>query len=117
MSTSTVVSIGRNVGDQPLSTAEWTRFKSQALEEVRFAAALKGGQVVFHGEGQGQWAGEDGVTVFEGSFTVVAAGPVDTDLLAETLAVLAWEFGQEAIAVTTGETALVSAAAPAVASA
>ena len=103
--TATTVSIGRNVGDDTLSDEAWSDFREAVLDQLDHA----GLDIVFAGRGQGYWTPEDGDTVEEEAFTAVALGS-PRFALAPRFAALARQYGQEAIAVTTGETHLVTAA-------
>lgn len=98
MSTITV-SIGRDTADGPLGGSSWVDFKAR----TRAAVTDAGLTPVFEGDGVGIWE-----EATEDSWTVVALG-TPSGSLTRTLADLANRFNQEAIAVTTGETALVEA--------
>jgi hypothetical protein len=100
----TVVSIGRNVAEgrgEPLSEEEWLRFIGETVVTVRAIGA----DIYFRGDGAGEW-GVGG----EESFTIIF-DDVDTlerAALVASLAVLAASYGQESIALTTGETEFVA---------
>lgn len=102
MFSTVVVSIGRNVGTVPLSDDVWSCFVRDVGEVLTWAG---GTLVVEAAESAGVWDG-----VVEESATFVAVGvPVEALLsLRSRLARLAGFYGQEAIAVTTGSTDLVS---------
>jgi len=118
------VSIGRALPNSTdvLSDALWADFKNYVAREIRSLVDCCGGQVVFTGSGLGTWT-EDGVTVEEDSFTVIAVGwnggyslyAQDTDdstlqyTLELILGQLAALYGQTAIACTVGTTTLVEA--------
>ena len=109
MSTITL-SIGRDCNGRPLDAGQWEAFQAGLLNAV----SDTGLTVVFAGEGPGFWQPEDidgtrQPIVVEDSFTVIALGEL-SPLLRTLLADLADRFGQEAIALTTGETELVAAA-------
>jgi hypothetical protein len=95
MSTTVTVSIGRNVGDEPMSDERWYDFRSALLDELDL---YSGGNIHFQGQGTGIYAG-----TVEQSFTAVATveNPVG---LYHTLAELAHAFDQDSIALTTGNT-------------
>lgn len=100
------VTIGRNVGEsmdaRPMSTGTWEAFR----EEVEEAVARNVGHPYFTGTGIGrseQWGQED-------AFTVIAAEPFYSDVreaLLKDLAEVGRLYGQEAVAVTIGETIFV----------
>lgn len=103
MSTTTI-SIGRNTATGPMSGPQWDRFQRRT-EAIVLAACGSFRDLLFTGAGTGQWEG-----VEEESFTLVAI--IDAELLVELqarLAMLAKVFGQEAIAVTAGQTVLAGA--------
>ena len=102
MSTVTV-SIGRRIGTgDNLPTLEWRRFRAEVEGAVRDAASI----VYFAGLGGGVFEG-----VFEESATWVAdVDPAAVPALDARLARYAAHYGQESIARTVGETALVPAA-------
>ncbi len=91
---STYATIGRNVGDEPMSSTRW----ALARADVRRAIARHAGPVVTTAEGFGEYEGTT-----EATYVVVGAGsPADKELaeLRAYLAVVAAEYGQEAIALT-----------------
>lgn len=91
-----VVSIGRNVGDEPMDVEQWLRFRGATYDAI----AERGFVVVFEGEGTGTYEGSR-----EPSFTLVATGNGNRIAdVGRALARLAREFGQESIALTTGNT-------------
>lgn len=110
MSTITV-SLGRNVGDEPMHPTVWQAFRAEAWDSVDFQVWAYGGQIVFTGQGEGKWKGEDGTTTYEDAYTIIALVPdEDADIVGGTLVHamgrLAAKYGQEAIAVTLGTTTL-----------
>lgn len=112
------VSIGRAIPDTDggeLDPGLWDEFKSETFRAVQFFAV----QVLFTGEGKGYWT-EDGTTVTEDSFTVVAlidpteriySAGLDDDTrgnaLADRLRAVRARFLQTAAAVTYGRTDLI----------
>lgn len=97
-----VLSIGRNVGNEPMSEPAWRTFKA-SLGDTCEAFGLS---IVFKGEGEGIYEGES-----EQSYTVVATGAIRSDgsplSFSASLKILARTFRQEAIALTQGETTFV----------
>lgn len=91
--TSTVtVSIGRNIGKEPMDSVTWRRFKNLTRE------ALRHGELVFEGDGEGVYEGS-----VEMSATFVAAMPdYWLPLLRNELGTLRRSFDQDAIALTVG---------------
>ena len=82
------VSIGRNVGDEPLHAVEWAEFRD------RVAGLL--GTVYGAATGRGEWIGEDGRIVHEDTY-VVTGTTGDLAGLRADLAVLGGFYGQEAV--------------------
>lgn len=103
MSTITV-SAGRYIGATPMPESDWNTFRMLIGRAVEVATLT----TVFKGTGLGQWTDEDGETVHEEAFTIVALdeGRGDVRWLTATLTDLARQYGQDAIAITTGETVL-----------
>lgn len=94
--TTIVVSIGRNIGDEPMDAEQWLRFRGRVYDAV----ALRDFVVVFEGEGTGTYEGQR-----EPSFTLVATGKNNRITgLYYAMEDLASEFGQKSIALTTGNT-------------
>lgn len=110
--TTIIVSIGKNMGTanplpsgkDELNEGEWSAFK----DEVTATLTGVGGVVVFQGEGVGIYEG-----VYECAYTVIAtvkALPWSLWLEFEnSLGLLAYRYGQDSIAVTTGDTWFASA--------
>jgi hypothetical protein len=98
----TIVNIGRNVGDQPLSKERWLGF----IGRIKYAV---NGEPVGYAQGSGQYEGQkENFATFH--FLVE---PRDHELNRENLAILARDYGQEAIAyMPTTDADLVSAALP-----
>lgn len=96
------VSIGRNVGNVPMSAERWESFTTDVLRNVRSNTA----HIYFVGFGNGEWndSGEE-------SFTVVSSSPTESALcaIAVSLSLFAEAYGQDAIALTIGETEFVQA--------
>ncbi len=106
----TVVSIGRNVGGEPMSPGRWRAFR----HETQYAVERYTGPVVFSGEGIGSWTTTDGegneVRETEQAATIIGAGdPTAGEIsdLRHHLAILAAEYRQEAIAAVSGVTTFV----------
>jgi hypothetical protein len=91
-----VVSVGRNIGTEPMPLAEWQSFQDAVTNTL-------GSPVYFRGTGVGTYEG-----VTEESFTVITASPAWPTWrmrdLKEDLSDLAARYGQKAIAVTVGPT-------------
>ena len=117
--TTVIVSIGKNMGTvnplpggrDELNEGEWSAFKDEGIA----ALADSGGVVVFQGEGVGIYEG-----LYERSYTVIAT--VDTspgipktpwmqrwEKLGDDLGLLAYRYGQDSVAVTTGNTRFAAA--------
>jgi hypothetical protein len=106
-----IVSIGRNVGDEPMDDSQWVTFQEEAHRWTDQSVWSVGGQIVFEGVGVGQWTDEDGHTVREDAFTIVAlvddeVGDTVADEIVNRMAITARNYGQDAIAVTLGATTL-----------
>lgn len=97
-----VVSIGRNIGSEPMSATEWSNFQRSLVATLE----AYGLAVVFKGEGEGIYEDER-----EDSFTLIAVGELSLRSsplsFNASLATLAREYRQEAIAVVKGETTFV----------
>lgn len=91
-----IVTIGRNIGDEPMPEYRWLEFKSEAIR-----LALEWGPVVVIAEGEGEY--EAGMQ--EGTFTVTATGRSGSRKgpILEGAARLARKYSQRSIAVTFGQ--------------
>jgi|GEM_PF-2453751 len=104
------VNIGRNVGDEPMPERRWRRLVG-LVHGLVGALTGDGTHVDEPHYGSGEWVDDAGVTVREDSAYVFAFGDSaewDLEGLADALAILADEFGQDAIALVVGHSALVS---------
>lgn len=94
-----VVSIGRNVGGEPMADEAWNDFRSDTAEAVREHVA---GPVVFAGSGYGEWE-----ETREESFTILVAEASARYAryfeLRAALGRLAREYGQDAVAVSVAD--------------
>ena len=98
--TTGAITIGRNVGLEPMPDGTWTQF----IDEVSALITRCGGVVYIAGYGSGEWDGvaeESAVITFEG---------VEADDLTDGLVFLAAMYEQDAIALLTGVTVLVGGA-------
>lgn len=95
--TTIVVSIGRNVGTEPMRDEQWNDFRESLIDIVGNYA-----RIVFSGTGTGI---DPGTNITESSFTLVGTLTTNITGLYHELATLAYAFGQESIALTTGNTA------------
>jgi hypothetical protein len=91
---STYVSIGRNIGGEPMGLAQWEDFRSAVYDAV----AQYAGPVVTSAEGVGIYEGERETTY------VVVGATYGGHHLWVTLQDLAREFEQDSIALTCGTT-------------
>lgn len=101
MQTSTVVSVGRNIGSEPMSDSDWLGFR------IELEQCLEPFGILFAGTGQGSWDGSG-----EQSHTVICHALAEDEVgqVTSWLADLARSYGQEAIAFTVGATRLIPAA-------
>jgi len=98
-----VISIGRNIGDEPMSTYSWDGFRGA----VRALVDAYAGPVVFAGTGEGIYDGLE-----EEAFTVIGAESTenigtrakDLQTLKSELRSLAGDYRQDSIAWTRGTT-------------
>lgn len=99
------VSIGRNVGDRAMPEQRWEHFR----EDVDGYVDVYATDVhVRDAAGIGRWVSDAGDVIVEDSRTWVADVRADeVAAMSSRLAFVAWEYGQEAIALTVGETTLV----------
>ena len=89
------VNIGRNVGDEPMSSELWNDFVTAASNVIADCSDIKSIETHF---GVGYWEGG-----MEDSCHVSAlASFVDVDTLREQLGYVAAEFGQDAVALIVG---------------
>lgn len=91
------VSIGRNIGAEPMDSPSWYRFQLRlhdALEES--------GEIVCQTIGRSVWTDTDGLTTSEESYSVVVApyGPAEVERIRADLAGLARTYCQDSIALT-----------------
>lgn len=105
MAQTVTVTIGRNVGDEPMSGKEWHKFKTA----VRTTLSSLGGTVYVNGAEayDSVWVSGTG-NVRETSATYVA-DVTDVHNVRIVLAYLAGRYQQDAIALTIGETELIGA--------
>ena len=98
-----VVSIGRNIGEDPMSTRTWEAFRGEVRSACETALNVP---AVFDGMGIRMYEGR-----MEDSATLIfnAEAPLDGGPLARRLAHLAWYYGQDSIAFTAGQTRFVGA--------
>lgn len=96
MSRSVVVSIGRNIGDDPMRDDDWKTFKAEVYDVV-----AEFSPVVFYGQGIGIYK-----DTAEDSYTVIAEvnNLSGWARLHDRLAKLAKQYGQDSIAITLGDT-------------
>lgn len=95
------ISIGRNIGDEPMGDYQWEEYRNAISGYLaRFADTV----YVDGAHSRGEW---DGIP--EDSATWVAAVPVgNVNGLRASLVLDCWTYDQDAIALTIGETELVS---------
>ena len=85
------ITIGRNVGDQPMDTGTWVDFEAETFAVV--AAHTKVDGQIFMGEGVGIWGYEHE----DAHAIIVLADKVDEPALRADLAKLANKYHQDAI--------------------
>jgi hypothetical protein len=90
------ISIGRNIGTEPMDDILWEYFVDDVLKLIN----KHGGEVYTIAYGGGAW---DGVS--EESAVIVFAGAAEE--FADELSMLASSYGQEAIGLLSGESSLV----------
>jgi len=94
----TVICIGRNVGDQPMADMRWDEFKSDTLMLV----IDYGAEVYNFASGTGFWQDQEEDTY------IVSFGLDDTSAIEQGLSALARAYDQEAISLIVGESVVVS---------
>lgn len=101
VASSITVTIGRGVGDAPMSDVQWARFQADVIDHV--SALVKPG-FTFSYFGEGEWNGikEESAAILFGA-TAYTSREGD---LAHILAGLAEKYGQEAIGYTHGPSKL-----------
>lgn len=98
---SVTVTIGRNVGSEPMDDARWRA----ARHAVAVAVSDDAAPIVFAGVGLGVWEGSR-----EDAYTIVGSGRDRVSRrLRERLGAIAAEYGQDAIAVTAAPVEFVDA--------
>lgn len=95
------ITIGRNIGDIPLSNHRWKGFKSCIESFIE----LHEGEIFVNSSGHGTWINEEGQEIKEENQTFVFSSCLFLDLV--HLKRLARLFRQDAIALTTGSTQLI----------
>lgn len=101
------ITIGRNVGDVPMTTNRWQSFRSNADYALRELVGFD--QPYELHEGVGEW---NGVREDSHKVTVLLKEPIDAflqDKLRARLAMLADSYRQDAIALTISESELIAA--------
>lgn len=98
MPTYVQVNIGRNVGGNPYSPAQWAAFQG----EVQYAMHQAGALHVDTHTGRGSWTDEHGITISEESAYLSAFGVLDLPALRAALRVIKGRFEQDAIALIVG---------------
>lgn len=91
------VSIGRNIGTDPMSTLAWSHFQLRTHDLLAEHADILSQTV-----GHSVWTGDDGATTSEDSYSVVAQphSAVDVVEIRIGLGCLATTYAQDAIALT-----------------
>lgn len=100
------VSIGRNIGAEPMSADLWRSFQDDARANLYAHTTGDERTVEFH-YGTGVW---DGVAEESAHVTIHTVRDYDRAGLTRALAVLAHVYGQDAIALSIGVTDLIEAA-------
>jgi hypothetical protein len=98
-------SIGRNIGDQPMSLRDWVAFANAVADAIR--AGNEKPEVHF---GSGSW---NGVSEESAHVTIMRENAIDLPNIAflnDVLGKIAARFGQDAIAVTIGVSTLITPA-------
>lgn len=103
------ITIGRNIGHEPMDDKQWAWFKASIEFEIE---AILGGTLYVHGnEGQGEWEEEDGTKVSETNAVFTGTVPEAKGWTLEhvSLPQLGYEFKQDAIGLVLGRPVLVKA--------
>ena len=100
------ITIGRNVNNEPMSNEAWEGFKRSTTYALEDSIGRRAQFESFYGVGS--WEGTE-----EESYKITALGQhtasqADLGLLRDRLAQLALDFGQDAIALTIGQSELVT---------
>ena len=84
------ISIGRNIGETPMSDLDWSTFKALTLSTTK----LGGVPILTKADGKGFWLGQE-----EDTFVIIAQVPskVSADYLGSLLAQIARRYGQDGI--------------------
>jgi len=93
------ISIGRNIGNEPMHYTRWAQFQADLFYDVNVFAH---GTVYAANLGRGQWDGN-----FEDNYVLTATVPDEhVDALRERLKLIRDDYQQEAIALLVGITEL-----------
>lgn len=97
--------IGRNVGETPMSDSDWEAFISDVTKALAYHM-VEGYDILEIHRGRGSWGGvvEDSAKV-----TLISEESINVDRLKNTLHRLAVANGQDAIALTIGVSELIGA--------
>ena len=97
------VTIGRNVGETPMSDSDWEAFISDVTEALAYHM-IEGDDILEIHRGQGSWGGvvEDSAKV-----TLMSEESINVERLKIRLLRLAVANGQDAIALTIGQSELI----------
>lgn len=102
---SVMVTIGRNVGNVPMSDETWDSFQND-VSAALYANVANDDSWLETSTGWGEW---DGVRETNARLALLAADTSHVDTLRATLATLAAKYGQDAVALAIGESELVGA--------
>lgn len=109
MATMVTVTIGRNVGTEPMDSAEWEAFKSEVASALVVRVV---GEVIhaatYTSDKPTKYTHHDGTVIREeGAALVLVADGFDRADLDDALGEIAACYGQESVGVAVGESALV----------
>ena len=98
------ITIGRNVGTEPMSAERWEEFKATALSELeyRFNAYQPGAYAIEEHTGYGYWESGREESHKVTALVEKALGWDHLEYLRRDLAAVAGQFDQDAIALTIG---------------
>jgi hypothetical protein len=101
MTTNVTVTIGRNIGNEPMGERTWRAFQDTVQTALQHADAGKRPTFLASYTGQGEWQGvSEQSVIFSASYD---GATIDRDALSSLLGRIAKVFKQDAVALSIGE--------------
>lgn len=96
------ITIGRNVGDQPMNEKRWSMFKNEITSQITGLNM----EITVSNTGIGEWDGIKEENFIAKGIREKPFADDETDRLAKNLSVLSAKYGQDAIAYSVGSSML-----------